>query len=119
MRAMVERYAASIPTRVPLPTTKQTVLLTGSTGALGSNLLAQMLADERVERIWAVNRHSKVKSISERQRESFLDKALDIELLKLEGGKLVFVEAELSQDRLGLDKHLYDQVRGCTVFHLL
>lgn len=116
MQEMVDRYTVSLPSRFSLPvpqsppSTKQTVLLTGSTGSLGSNLLAQLLADERVERVWAVNRHSKDKTIVERQKESFIDKDLDVKLLDLDGTKLMYVEAELSEDYLGLDKSLYDQV---------
>lgn len=113
MRAMVERYTAWLPSRL---SAKQSVLLTGSNGALGSYLLAQMLAEDRVEWVWAVNWHSKGESISERQRESFVGKALDVELLKLEEGKLVYVEAELSENILGLDKHLY-QARSSSLPH--
>lgn len=116
MEAMVERYTASLPVLDSLPllpsnSTKQTILLTGSTGALGSYILAKLLADTDVERVWAVNRHSKKLSIAERQRESFLSKGLDIQLLAHEGNKLVYVEADLTQNILGLDPEVYEKVR--------
>jgi len=108
MEALVHRYTATLPSGPRF--VKETVLLTGSTGALGSQLLAQMLADERVERVWAVNRPSTGATSLDRQRESFLDKGLDMDLLEKVGSKLVFVEAELSKEGLGLDKHLYREV---------
>ncbi|KAF9238233.1 hypothetical protein BU15DRAFT_62645 [Melanogaster broomeanus] len=50
------------------------VLLTGSTGGLGSFLLSQLLENPTVERVYALNRPSSSTSIEERQRSAFLDK---------------------------------------------
>lgn len=72
-------------------------------------MLARAIQDERIERIWAVNRRSKgEQSIAERQRASFLDKALDCSLLRSE--KVRFVECELSADNMGLDEAFYNEV---------
>lgn len=109
MQALVEQYSATLPSGPRL--SHETVLLTGSTGALGSLLLAKMLEDDRVERVWAVNRRAKGSTIEERQQAAFEDKGLDPELLQKNlGGKLVFVEAQLHEEGLGLDKRLYHDV---------
>ncbi|KAG8683147.1 hypothetical protein FRC09_016263, partial [Ceratobasidium sp. 395] len=58
---------------------KERVVVTGTTGALGSHLLAQLLENDGVEKVWALNRKSK--DTKEKQISSFKDKLLDIELL--------------------------------------
>jgi hypothetical protein len=70
-----------------------------------------MLVSERIQQIWAVNRVAKGKSIEQRQRESFIDKAIDPALLKCYAQKVVFVEADLAAHRLGLHDNLYHDVR--------
>jgi len=117
MESLVKQYTVTLPSSPR--EIKETVLLTGSTGALGSQLLAQMLVDERVECVWAVNRRSPSGTILERQRESFADKGLDVDLSEqIARGKLVFIEADLSQERLGLDKRLYREVRLIIRMHV-
>lgn len=117
MTALIEKYTSNIPavalSRLP-PPPRETVLVTGTTGALGSLMLAQLLADERIERVWAVNRPSRGKSLPERQREAFVEKAIDVALLTQE--KLRLVEADLSADNLGLSEPLYDEVGDFAVW---
>lgn len=113
MDTLLQRYTAHLPATRFTPAThrptKENVLITGTTGALGSMMLAKAIQDERVERVWAVNRGSKGgETIVERQRASFGDKGLDASLLTSD--KVRFVEAELSQDHLGLEEALYNEV---------
>lgn len=119
MNALIEKYTSDIPP-TPLHDLEaphaETVLVTGTTGALGSLMLAELLSDERIERVWAVNRPSKGKILFERQKEAFVDKALDP--LLLEHPKLRLVEADLTQDRLGLSEHQYDEVRSQVEFDI-
>lgn len=118
MNALVKRYTANLPNasfaHLPkAPLERETVLITGTTGALGGFMLSRMLEDSKVERIWAVNRGSKGgKSLFERQHESFVDKGIDPTNLKTntESGRVRFIEADLSADRLGLDEELYNEV---------
>jgi len=84
------------------------VLITGSTGNMGSRILVGLLKDERVKTVYAVNRPSARKSISERHMERFEDSGLDKELLR--SSKVVFIETEISEERMGLDGQLYDKV---------
>ena len=84
------------------------VLLTGSTGGLGSFLLSQLLENTRVERVYALNRPSSSASIEERQSSAFVDKGLSVDLLS--SGKLVYVEADASRDKCGISAKLYEEV---------
>lgn len=87
------------------------VVLTGSTGGLGSYLLASLLQRADVSVVYAFNRPSKTaaSSIQRRQESGFEDRGLDVTLLQSE--KLVYVETDTSHDGLGLDKQLYEKVR--------
>ncbi|KAG9126236.1 hypothetical protein FRC07_004316 [Ceratobasidium sp. 392] len=91
-----------------VPPQKERVVVTGSTGALGSYLLANLLEDDTVEKVWALNRSSR--RMEERQRISFADKGLDVDLLKNE--KLVLVEADLEGEKLGLGADLYKEIQS-------
>ncbi|KAG8701412.1 hypothetical protein FRC08_004090, partial [Ceratobasidium sp. 394] len=77
-----------------------------TTGALGSHILAQLLENERVEKVWALNRKSK--ETFARQSSSFEDKGLDVELLKSE--KLALLDADLENQNLGLEVEVYDEI---------
>ncbi|KAG2361461.1 putative aminoadipate reductase, partial [Suillus spraguei] len=86
------------------------VALTGSTGGLGSYLLADLLQREYVSVVYAINRPSKGASIQQRQENSFKDRGLDFTLLQSD--KLVYIETDTSDDQLGLDNELYQKI--CT-----
>ncbi|GAB1517058.1 hypothetical protein RhiTH_000101 [Rhizoctonia solani] len=92
IRAMIQKYdnGRSQPLAHYRQSTKERVVVTGTTGGLGSHLLAQLLKSDRVEKVWAMNRKSS-KGNKERQTTSFQDKLLDVNLLK--SGKLIRSEA--------------------------
>ena len=85
------------------------ILITGSTGGLGSYLLASLLSRKDVIRIYALNRRSKTITTEQRQRSSFEDRGLDISLLASQ--RLVYVDGDTSQEQLGLDRSLYEDVK--------
>jgi len=89
-------------------TTSHVVLLTGSTGALGSYLLASLLENHCVAVVYALNRSSEQSSVQQRQRAGFEDRGLDITLL--ESKKLIYLEVDASQTGLGLGDKLYEEV---------
>jgi hypothetical protein len=120
MNAMIEKYSIGLNgpangTRIndtidgATHIARAVVLLTGSTGGLGSFVLSQMLGNSSVERVYALNRPSSSTPIAQRQRSAFLDKDLPVDLLS--SSKLVYVETEASHDKCGLSSVLYDEVR--------
>ncbi|TFY76506.1 hypothetical protein EWM64_g7507 [Hericium alpestre] len=112
MVAMVEKYTQNIPQHVPsLPQPqKDTILLTGSTGGLGANILAHLVADPAVARIYAFNRKSSKQSLHDRQVEALRSRGLDTSLASSE--KVVLVEADVSQENLGISAELRDELRS-------
>jgi hypothetical protein len=88
--------------------TPAVVLLTGSTGGLGSFLLASLLQNEQVERVYAFNRPGK-KPTKQRQIEAFADRNLPVDIL--DGDKVVFVDGDSAAENLGLGLSLYEEVR--------
>ncbi|KAF8075758.1 putative aminoadipate reductase [Lyophyllum atratum] len=90
-------------------TSPPVVLLTGSTGNLGSQMLAALLQDDRIEKVYAFNRASKGGlTIQERHLERFHDKGLNPDLLDSE--KLEFISGDTTQPDLGLDRGGYSQL---------
>jgi hypothetical protein len=85
------------------------VLLTGSTGGLGSHLLESLLSNADVRKVYAYNRSSKTSaSIFDRQKDAFVDRGLDSALLCSE--KLVFMEGNGALPKLGLQDSLFEEV---------
>ncbi|KAL1743867.1 hypothetical protein HDZ31DRAFT_39949 [Schizophyllum fasciatum] len=92
------------PTPLSLPAC---VLLTGSTGNLGAELLTLLLKDERVERIYTLDRAGPVPARG-RQRTRLSDKGLDTDLL--ESKKLVILEGDTTADKLGQEDAVYSEI---------
>lgn len=117
IETMIAKYSNSLP--APLTSrSKQAprddgavVLLTGSTGNLGAQLLSSLLENPGVRMVYALNRPaSGTRSIPQRQKERLKDKGLDT--LILESDRLVFLEGETREERLGLVDAVYDDVRA-------
>lgn len=119
IHALLERYTSNIPSRPPSmssPPVRETVLITGTTGALGSLILSQFLADDRVDKVWALNRSNPKRNLQQRQRDSFTRHGMDSAMLN--NDKLRLVEVDLCADLMGLDDTLYSEV-NCLVFSKL
>lgn len=83
------------------------VILTGSTGSLGSYILASLLVDPRVLKVYAFNRASSASS--NRQLASFEDRGLPTDLLK--GSKYIPVTGDFNAERFGLNEDVFTEVR--------
>ena len=81
------------------------VVLTGSTGALGSHILASLLLEPQVTKVYTLNRG---KDIQARQKLSFSQKGLPEGLLV--NPKLTQLTADLSHPTLGLDEETFEKV---------
>ncbi|KAJ3842699.1 putative aminoadipate reductase [Lentinula raphanica] len=112
---MIRRFSEGLPGTVSVGEAsysfngKHVVLLTGSTGNLGAQLLEMLLSNEAVARVYTLNRPAAKASMLERHRERFEDKALDTSLLQSE--KLVFLEGETSKPNLGLADSIYKELQ--------
>ncbi|KAI9459309.1 acetyl-CoA synthetase-like protein [Russula earlei] len=122
MQALVDKYTESFPARLalngsapPLPP-GDVYLLTGTTGTLGSNMLAQLLEAPGVARVYAFNRTSKPSTSQARHLSSFTQRGLNTSLLSSE--KLVCVEGDLSARKFGLDDYLYGEIHQ-SVTHII
>ncbi|KAI0712723.1 acetyl-CoA synthetase-like protein [Cerioporus squamosus] len=123
MRALLEKYSAGLERRFPekaanghanghADSTAEIVLVTGTTGRLGSHLLSQLLQRPDVVRVYALNRESSgsAAALEKRSREAFKQWGLDESLLS--GGKVSFHAVDLAKPKFGLSEELYEEMRS-------
>jgi FlaA1/EpsC-like NDP-sugar epimerase len=85
------------------------VIVTGSTGYLGSQVLEGLLTDQRISKVYALSRPGKDgDSVAERHVKRFREKGLNEELLK--SSKLTFLETDAAAENLGLPDATYAEV---------
>lgn len=114
LESYVRRFTQNWPVHQPRLTVKdEVVLLTGSTGGLGSQLLAQLVQIPSVSCIYAFNRKSS-KSLYERHLEEFKDRGNDVNLL--DSPKIVFIVGDTSEPGFGIDGELFREVRPSFCF---
>lgn len=103
LEEVLRRYTTVFPTHVPsLPAPDiDVVLITGTTGSLGSAVLAEIVASESVGHVYAYNRRHQQQGILERQREALRLRGYNEDLVT--SPKVTFVEGDLTALGLGLD----------------
>ncbi|KAH0828740.1 male sterility protein-domain-containing protein [Lanmaoa asiatica] len=119
MTEMVESHSLNYPEHHPSipPPYDDVVLITGTTGLFGSNLLAQFLQSPRISRVYAFNRRkSRPGSVVERQAALLQASGWDPALAR--HPKLTFLEANARQSHLGLPQELYEQLLS-SVTHIV
>ena len=89
------------------------VLLTGSTGNLGSYLLEELLSNGDVKKVTCLNRSPNAK---ERQKTNAVSRGLSSDLL--ESPALEFLKCDLSKSDLGVEPATYQQLASSTT-HIL
>ncbi|KAG6914129.1 putative NRPS-like protein biosynthetic cluster [Tephrocybe rancida] len=110
---MIEKYSydlsgASPTTGSPQPS-PAVILLTGSTGNLGSEILAALLKNAKVEHIYALNRHSQeLLTTKERHLRRLEERGLATELLNT--GKVSYLIGDTTQSNLGLSHGQYSEL---------
>ncbi|KAJ7486758.1 putative aminoadipate reductase [Mycena latifolia] len=114
IEAMIAKYSVGFNKAIAQQTMDRpsggaVVLLTGSTGGIGSHILEMLLSLASVERVYAFNRKGRT-PLSERQKEAFTDRALDVNFLTSE--KLVLVEGDTTKSDLGLPTHVFTTLRA-------
>lgn len=115
MESLLDKYVQSLPIdngRQRLPVTEgTTVLLTGSTGSLGSYLLHELSNDPNVKHIICLDRSS---SAAEKHRETGPERGL----APLDPERVEFFKANLPDPQLGLENEVYERVKN-TVTHII
>lgn len=107
LQNLIEKYTTGMSRdrdeRRPPKSTASTVLLTGSTGSLGSYILHFLIYSSTVDKIICLNRSRD--GGSAKQLEGNHTRGLTTEF-----GKVTFLHANLSQPELGLDADTYKMV---------
>ncbi|KAJ7575926.1 hypothetical protein C8J56DRAFT_1032190 [Mycena floridula] len=109
MREFARKYSLDFPIHIGTAEANgQVILLTGTTGALGSYILAGLLNLQDIDKVYALNRPAS-SSLHDRQEAAFLERGLDAKILN--SPKLVLLEADLTQDDLGLERNVLTQLK--------
>lgn len=91
-------------------TTKRTVVVTGSTGSLGTHMLVQLLKDPDVEKVYCMNRSENAEARQKETLRTYHQDALDF-------SKAEFLKTDFSADKFGLSDETYTKLLSTvTVF---
>ena len=108
MKAMAAGFTHDLPLQARKPGERRqgelkTVILTGSTGSIGSYLLDCMIRNATITKIYCLNRAS-TSPTPERQRTSMRNKGLNT---SFPGAKVVFLDVNLTELYFGLPPQTY------------
>ncbi|APA06277.1 hypothetical protein SS1G_01217 [Sclerotinia sclerotiorum 1980 UF-70] len=94
------------PTADPLPATEHVVVLTGSTGSLGSYILQTLMQNASVSHVYCLDRISDSHSrhLKKNQNEN--------KVTDLPASRVTFLMTDLSKSGLGLDDETYKRIQG-------
>lgn len=110
MLEMVKKYSVDLSrhTGTIKRPEQEVVLVTGTTGGLGSSLLVTLTQSPNVTRVYALNRKAST-PLHERQKAILDERGYDAQSI-LSSPKVVLLESDMEQDRLGLSAELYHTV---------
>jgi thioester reductase-like protein len=106
MSQMLRFFSQKIETIASPPGDSQTVVLTGSTGSLGSYILDRLVRSTRVKQVICLNRAS---SGAERQAAWHNSRGLTTDFTKV-----LFLGTDFTKDGLGLDEDVYQRLASRT-----
>ncbi|KAL0580015.1 hypothetical protein V5O48_002018 [Marasmius crinis-equi] len=117
MQTMVEDFSLNLPKFVSIPkaTPYKVVVLTGTTGKLGSMLLADLISDQSVSTVYALNRDHK-HPLTMRQREAFREKGIDEKLLNSD--KLRLLVGDVLKSDFDLPSEVFREMKD-SVTHII
>lgn len=110
IQKLVARYTADLPAYQKvypqsLPKSPSIIILTGSTGSLGSYLLYDLLKTPSVSKIYCMNRSD----AEIRQKKSFNEKGLNVDAEEW-ANKVEFLHASFGEPQLGLKEDKYEDL---------
>lgn len=115
LNAMLRKYTKDMirqksTTDVPKLPSKHTVVLTGSTGSLGSHILEQLLRASDVEKVYCMNRSDNAEDRQKIAFRQYHDPSTDF-------SKATFLKTDFGADRFGLSDDVYSRLLSTvTVF---
>lgn len=114
MWSLVKKYTDSLEQHSPQPDAqqpaKQTVVLTGATGALGAHILAKLVFDPNVARVYALVRARDDVNARARVAESLKQRRVTTIAADLVE-KIVPLASDIDKADLGLTKEQYEEIR--------
>lgn len=121
MESLIAKYTHTFPKHVSsgdCSADNEVVLITGTTGAIGTSMLAQLADIPSVTRIYAFNRASgDGQTLRERQAMSLRQRGYDAGIL--DRGVIVLVEGDQSSHDLGIPPKIFQEIRSSVtvIFH--
>ena len=118
MMDLVRKYSQDFPSHKPTPGITShcdVVLITGTTGAIGANTLAELYKTFRVSRIIVLARKS-VRPVSARQKKALEDRGLDPTII--DSPKITLLEGDLALPGFGLADNVLLELESI-VTHIL
>ncbi|TFY82198.1 hypothetical protein EWM64_g1812 [Hericium alpestre] len=115
MQAILDKYVKDLPTHKPAQnglgsSEDEVILVTGTTGRLGSHLLKQLLDRPSVTKVYALNRASTFQAdLKERHKKNFTEWGLDEQLL--DSNRVEFLTADLAKPKFGLEPEVYGKIQ--------
>jgi hypothetical protein len=109
MLSMVETHSQGFRQHIPSTATpnKNVVMITGTTGGLGAAVLAEMVASDDIDRVFAVNRKSST-LIAEKQATVLKCQGFDPAIAY--SSKVILLEADVNVSNLGLSPDIFESV---------
>ena len=114
LQSLVDKYTSEL-SRTLKRTRKDRIILTGSSGSFGINILASLVESPDVEKVYAFSRRpTDGTSLTERHLHALKRSGLRTSLL--DSRKVVLVESDLTLPDFGLDPDLLAEVRRFAVW---
>lgn len=113
---MVDKYSKNFKSHTPSSKApvEETIVITGTSGSVGSSVLVECLKSTNVKRVYALNRPSA--DPSKVQKEAFASRGFDPSLAG--SPKLALLSADLASNDLGVGELLLEELRT-TVTHII
>lgn len=109
IQTLVKKYTSDLPAQEAFPQTElhspSIVILTGSTGSLGTYILHSLLSSESVSKVYCLNRSD----AETRQKKGFEEKGLRIDANDWED-KVEFLQASFGESRFGLSESKHQEL---------
>ncbi|KAH8174693.1 male sterility protein [Sarocladium implicatum] len=116
MQELINKYSI-----IPAPPTepRSSIVITGVTGSLGAHIVAKMVSDPTIDKIYCLTRAKSDEDASRRIMSSLIQRKVYHGLTLSQRRKLISLSSELSDARLGLSSDTYRQIRQSlrTVIH--